>query len=201
MGKYGGYSDLPALAELYDQIPAYSARKDVGFYVSSARSANGTTLEMGCGTGRVLVPVAEAGCRIVGLDLSEPMLKKCRGRLKRAPQEVQSRARTVQGDMTNFDLEENFALVTTPFRSFQHLVAVEDQIACLRCVNRHLEAGRILILDIFHPNLQYLCDPESYKEKEDRSTVPLPHGRTLRQAQRIVALHRVQQVMDVRTHL
>ncbi|MCC6699535.1 MAG: class I SAM-dependent methyltransferase [Candidatus Hydrogenedentes bacterium] len=197
MSRFGGYEDLPFLAELYDRLPAYAARKDVDFYVSCALAAEGPTLELACGTGRVLLPIAEAGCRIAGLDLSEYMLAKCREKLEHASADVQERVRIVHGDMTQFDLGESFALVTTPFRSFQHLVSVEDQLACLLCANHHLSVGGTLILDLFHPNLRYLCDPRADEEKEDCAGVALPGGRTLRQTHRLVAHHRAQQCIDV----
>ena len=81
MLKSGGYMDLPYVAEFYDYIPLYAGRPDVDFYLSFTKSAGGRTLELGCGTGRILIPAAEAGCSIVGLDISEHMLARCRERL------------------------------------------------------------------------------------------------------------------------
>ncbi|GMV94294.1 MAG: methyltransferase [Candidatus Hydrogenedentota bacterium] len=197
MSKFGGYEDQPFLAELYDQLPAYAARKDIAFYVDYARSVNGPVLELACGTGRVLIPVAESGCQIVGLDLSEFMLAKCRSRLKKAAFEVRNRVRIIRGDMTNYGLGETFALVTTPFRPFQHLISVQDQLACLRCANRHLRPGGTLILDLFHPNLEYLCSPSCFNEQEDCTGVTRSDGSVLRQAHRIKAQYRSRQMMDV----
>lgn len=197
MSKYGGYEDQPFLAELYDQLPAYIARKDIAFYVDYARSVDGPVLELACGTGRVLIPVAESGCQIVGLDLSEFMLAKCRAKLEKTAFEIQERVRIVQGDMTNYDLGETFALVTTPFRPFQHLVSVEDQLASLRCANRHLRPGGTLILDLFHPNLEYLCGPNCFIEQEDCANVTLSDGSVMRQTHRIAAQYRSRQMMDV----
>ena len=77
MSKFGGYEDKPFLAELYDFVPAYSHRRDLDFYVDLCRSGGGKVLELGCGTGRLVLPIASAGLEIVGLDLSEYMLAKC----------------------------------------------------------------------------------------------------------------------------
>ena len=132
MSRFGGYEDLAFVAELYDFDPFYAERPDVDFYVDLAGSAEGKVLELGCGTGRILIPTAAAGCEIVGLDISNPMLAKCREKLQRQPKKVQKRVRLAQGDMSSFDLKETFALVTAPFRSFQHLISVEEQISCLR---------------------------------------------------------------------
>jgi ubiquinone/menaquinone biosynthesis C-methylase UbiE len=106
MSGFGGYRDEPFCAGFYDHIPGNAERTDVEFYVSRAQSVKGNILELGCGTGRVLIPTAEAGCRITGPDISEHMLARCREKLKEKPQHVQKRVRLVQGTMTGFDLEE-----------------------------------------------------------------------------------------------
>jgi SAM-dependent methyltransferase len=195
--QYGGYEDQAFIAELYDYIPGYAGRPDLDFYLDYARAAEGKILELGCGTGRLLIPIAAAGCEIVGLDLSEHMLAKCREKLQDQPEEVQERARIVQGDMTCFDLGETFGLITVPFRAFQHLISLDEQMACLRCVNRHLTMGGKLILDLFQVNLRYVTDPASAEEREDFAGVRLSGGRTLRRTHRLAALHRAEQVNDV----
>jgi ubiquinone/menaquinone biosynthesis C-methylase UbiE len=125
MEHAGGYDTYPFVAELYDHVVPYRNRQDVAFFVEMARQSDGAVLEIGCGTGRVLIPTARAGKEIIGLDLSEPMLAVCREKLSREPAEVQSRARLVQGDMRQFDLGREVGLVTLPFRPFQHLTTVE----------------------------------------------------------------------------
>jgi SAM-dependent methyltransferase len=195
--QYGGYEDQAFVAELYDYIPGYAGRPDQEFYLDYARAAGGKILELGCGTGRLLIPIAAAGHEVVGLDLSEHMLARCRDRLAGQPPDVQARARVIQGDMTDFCLEGAFALITVPFRAFQHLLSVEQQLACLRCAHRHLVHGGKLILDLFQVNLRYLVDPTSANEKEDFSGVVLPGGRTLRRTHRIAGWHRVEQYNDI----
>jgi SAM-dependent methyltransferase len=195
--QYGGYEDQAFVAELYDHIPGYDGRPDQDFYLDYARSAPGKTLELGCGTGRLLIPIAAAGCEIAGLDLSTYMLARCREKLRDRPEEVQARVRLVQGDMTCFDLGETFGLVTVPFRAFQHLISVDEQVACLRCANRHLTMGGKLILDLFQVNMRYLTDPDSMEERQDFAGVVLPGGRTLRRTHRLAAVHQAAQVNDV----
>ena len=197
MGHFGGYDDRPFLAELYDHVPMYFERPDREFFVSYSRKAAGKTLELGCGTGRVLIPTAEAGCAIVGLDLSEFMLARCREKLKRLPGSVRDRVTLVQSSMTDFDLPETFDLVTIPFRPFQHLVSVQDQLACLRCINRHLSGGGRLILDLLQVNFSFLLNPDSFIETENFSGAELPGGRTLRRTHRLVHTHRAEQYNDV----
>lgn len=141
-------------------------------------------LELGCGTGRVLIPSALAGAAITGLDLSELMLAACRRKLAALPAEVHSRVTLVEGSMTDFDLGRRFALITIPFRAFSHLISVDDQLACLRCVHRHLEPDGQLVFDVFDPRLDLMLDASADKEAEDCPESPLPDGRTVRRTHR-----------------
>jgi SAM-dependent methyltransferase len=193
----GLYDRSSLFAELYDHTPLYAARGDVAFYVDRARQANGTTLELGCGTGRILIPTATAGCAVVGLDASGFMLERCRLKLERQPTEVQQRARLVQANMTGFDLGESFALISIPFRGFQHLLRVEEQLGCLDAARRHLAPGGRLIFDAFHPNPRYLHDPEYLEEREEFEETPLPDGRRFRRTWRIASYRRTEQINEV----
>lgn len=197
MNKYGSYDDQPLMAELYDLVPVYAKRTDVGFYVECCKVDGGPVLELGCGTGRILLPVAETGCRITGLDTSKYMLEQCQRKLQHKSPAAQSRVRLVQGNMAGFDLADSFALAIIPFRAFQHLVAVEDQLACLRCVSRHLLPGGRIILDVFQVNLKYITDPRATEESEDFPEYELPDGRRIRRTSRLAAFHPANQVNDV----
>jgi SAM-dependent methyltransferase len=197
MSLYGGYEDQPFLAELYDLVPRYTERRDVEFYVDLCRAAGGKVLELGCGTGRVLIPIAAAGIDVVGLDLSPHMLAKGRERLRAQPDDVQDRVRLVQASMTGFDLAERFAAIIIPFRPFQHLLSVSDQLACLRCINRHLQPEGVLGIDFFQVDLAKITDPRFREETEDMPLTDLPDGRRLRRSHRIVATHRAEQYNDV----
>ncbi len=197
MSKFGGYEEQPFIAELYDFMPGYTDRPDLDFYLDLSRSTDGKILELGCGTGRVLIPTAAAGSQVVGLDLSEYMLARCREKLRSRPDEVQDRVRLVQGTMTDFELRETFGLVTTPFRPFQHLVSVVDQLACLQCVNRHLSIGGKLVLDLFQVDPRRMYDPVYTQESEDFPEIDLPDGRRLRRTHRTTAFRRTEQINDI----
>lgn len=197
MGRYGSSSDQPFVAEYYDYLPVARGRSDIEFFLSYARQAGGPMLELGCGTGRVLLPAAAAGYRVVGLDFSEPMLARCRVKIASDFKSAGENIRLVQGDMTRFDLGEAFALITLPFRPFQHLLWVEEQLACLNCIHRHLARQGKLILDLFHTDPGRMHDPLYNKESKPYPEVTLPDGRRLRLADRIVAFHRGEQRNDV----
>jgi SAM-dependent methyltransferase len=193
----GGYDRRNFVAEYYDFVPAYANRADQAFYLDLAASARGPILELGCGTGRLLVPIARAGCPIIGLDLSESMLSKCREKLAHEPAEVRARADVVKADMTDFSLPQRFKLAIAPFRCFQHLIKVEDQMACLRAVYRHLDAGCLLVLDLFNVDPARTYDPTFTEESVEFSGMALPDGRTLGRSSRIAAFHRAEQYNDI----
>ncbi len=191
------YNAHPEIPELYDHVPLYRDRKDVAFYVVLCRAAQGEVLELGCGTGRLLIPAVEAGCTITGLDQSGFMLDRCRSKLGVLPVEVQKRVTLVEADMTNFSLGRTFALVTVPFRPLQHLVSIEEQLGLLACAHRHLAPGGKLALDVFHPHLTTLAAPLNLEEVEDTADVALADGRRLRRTFRVTAKHRAEQRNDI----
>lgn len=197
MSRFGGYEDEPFIAEYYDCIPGYCDRADQDFYLDQARRAGGTILELGCGTGRVLIPLAGAGYDITGLDLSPHMLSKCRQKLAAQPEKTQDRVLLAQASMVDFQLNRVFDLVIAPFRSFQHLLSIEEQLACLHCINRHLVMGGTLILDLFQVKLDRIYDPKYLEEVEDFAETELPDGTRLRRSSRISAFHRAEQYNDV----
>lgn len=196
MSFHADHEYSAVFAEFYDHTPLYLSRPDIAFYVDEARAA-GSVLELGCGSGRILIPTAAAGVPITGLDISESMLARCREKLAAQPPEVRARVRVVRASMTDFDLGATFSLVTTPFRAFQHLISIDDQLACLRAVHRHLAPGGRLILDMFQVNPAALGDPEWMREREDTPETKLPDGRSFRRTARIVAFHRSAQVNEV----
>lgn len=191
------YETTDYLAEFYDHVVPYRDRQDVDFFVDMARESGGPVLEVGCGTGRVLIPTARAGFTITGLDLSRPMLDVCRSRLAAEAADVQARVTLVESDMRNYDLGQQFALVTTPFRSFQHMITVDDQLASLACMHRHLKVGGRLVLDLFNPSLPYLVDESRLGEFGEEPEFTMPDGRRVIRRARILARDLLHQVQDV----
>lgn len=185
MTKAGGYDDFAFVAEYYDHVLPYRHRADIAFYTEAAKESGGPVLELGCGTGRVLVPIARSDIHIIGIDLSKHMLKICRERLQAEPEETQARAQIVEADMREFSLDRSFELVTIPFRPFQHLLTVEDQISCLECVNRHLVDGGRLILDVFNPSLEALTRDNLGEELSEEGPFEMADGR------RVVRRHKI----------
>ncbi|MBN1265115.1 MAG: class I SAM-dependent methyltransferase [Anaerolineales bacterium] len=194
MAEGYGYENT---AEYYDFVVPYRERQDIAFYVEESKRTEGEVLEVGCGTGRVLLPAARAGCRITGLDLSTEMLKVCRASLAQEPPEVRDRVSLHQDDMRSFDLGKTFQLITLPFRAFQHLLCVEDQLQCLQTLHRHLAPQGRLILDFFNPSLDFIVNVPLGEEVGEEPEFTMPDGRRVVRCNRTTAQDRFQQVNDV----
>jgi SAM-dependent methyltransferase len=183
------YDSIPDFGLLYDSVPLYAARQDVGFYLEEAKRARGNVLEVGCGTGRILLPIARAGIAITGIDGSQQMLERCRAKLSG------ERVPLAQHDMRNFDLGERFALIIAPFRVVQHLITIDDQLQFLATVARHLAPQGHLIFDVFNPSFERLVGADGV-EREDTPEQRLPDGRTFRRTYRIARVRWLDQVSE-----
>jgi SAM-dependent methyltransferase len=155
-----------ATARFYDAAYDRTAQldgSDVRFYREQARAGGGPVLELGCGTGRVLLEIARDGFPCTGLDASAHMLARLRQKSSFA------NLRLVNAPMQRFDLPgERFGLIFSAFRAFQHLYTVEDQLACLACVRRHLAPGGRLAFDVFAPRLARMASVEEPEQVDLR---------------------------------
>lgn len=145
-------------AQYYDSVygAVSSVGPDAAFYKNLASESGGPVLELGCGTGRVLLPIARQGIPCYGVDKSPGMLDQFRRK---------SGAETVtlvRAEMESFDLGgRKFPLIYSAFRAFQHLETVQDQLACLRAVRAHLEPGGLFAFDVFAPRLEVMAVDEA----------------------------------------
>lgn len=161
---------------------------DVVFYRELAVGCGGPVLELGCGTGRVLLPIAAQGVACTGVDASPAMLEEFR-RKPGAEAVTLACAR-----MENFNLPgRRFPLIFSAFRAFQHLDTVEQQLACLARVRAHLAPGGAFAFDVFNPKL------ESMAREADPETLDVTfnhHGREVKRYA-TVTRDRVRQVIHV----
>ena len=185
------------IADYYDESPIVKGRlQDVAFYRDAAREFGDPVLELGCGTGRITMALAEAGKRVTGLDLSERMLERAAKKRAALMVEARERVHLVQSDMARFDLGEKFRLIIIPFRPFQHLLEVREQVDCLECVRKHLAPGGRLILDVFQTDAERMHDPVHMREVLV-TEYKTADGRQVRISERVAAFHRAEQRNDV----
>src|SRR3990172_8523649 len=97
-----GYDDYDFVAQFYDRVVPYRERRDIDFWVETARQSGGPVLEIGCGTGRVHTPPPGAVIEIVVLALSRRMLAMCREKLSQEPEDVRARVALLEADMRSF---------------------------------------------------------------------------------------------------
>ncbi len=159
--------ELPAIsaAGRYDALHA-DRTADVAFYAREAAAAGGPVLEVGCGTGRVSLAIAAAGVQITGLDRDPELLSRAaakRGAQEESPSDVRpeggpGRLSLVCADMRAYAFRRPFAAVMMPFRVFQSMLSVPDQLAALAAARAALAPGGRLVLDLFDPRLDVLAE-------------------------------------------
>jgi SAM-dependent methyltransferase len=144
-------SDFDQHARHYD-LEHQDYQDDLPMYAGFALAASGGgVLELACGTGRCLLPLAAAGNTVTGLDVSPAMLDVARQKI--AASSLEGHVRLVQGDMRSFELGERFGLVFIALNSLMHLETREEQGLALAAAGRHLAPGGRLVVDLFNPDV------------------------------------------------
>jgi ubiquinone/menaquinone biosynthesis C-methylase UbiE len=155
-------SDLYRHPEEYD-LEHLGDSEDVEFYVSLVRRLQPRkVLELGCGTGRITLPLAEQGAQlafdVTGLDSQAEMLETAKKRLLEAPPKVRERLRLIQGDMRTWQSESAFDLIVIPCSSISHLLSLQDQLTVWNQCRRNLRPGGRFVVEITMPNMATFAD-------------------------------------------
>ena len=138
---------------LYDLVHGnFADAETFRFYSKQIERFGSPVLELACGSGHILVPLAEKGVEIVGIDMSDEMLVACR----RKADERNVKVRVQKGDMREFELHQKFMLIYAAGNSFQHINKIEEISACFACVKRHLAPGGRFIVEVFNPYIPLL---------------------------------------------
>ncbi len=141
---------------LYDRIASFydpwsrSVTEDVGFYVERALASGGPVVELAVGTGRIAVPVAEAGIDVIGVDSSPEMLAVARSTAEAAG--VASRLDLRVGDLRSPPVAERVPLVICPFRSLLHMETEDEKLRALAAARDLLEPSGSYVFDVFAPS-------------------------------------------------
>jgi SAM-dependent methyltransferase len=179
-------------AEYYDYDQAAMPFADIPFYLHYAQQCGSPLLELACGTGRVLIPLAQAGFTLYGVDVSEKMLAVCRRKV--VEHGVADRVHLMQANMASFDLAcKAFACVYIPVRAFMHLFTLADQLACLHRVYAHLRPGGQFILDLYAPSFPLLAQAPD-RPFVVRRAFDLPNGHHVIRKDRFVRNDLVNQI-------
>jgi SAM-dependent methyltransferase len=150
----------------YDRL---FGRGYVEFWLAQARIRGGPILELGCGTGKLSIPLAEAGFSVAGLDNSPALLQFAASK--------NEDVNWIEGDMRGFDLDERFALIMLPSNNLGHLHTPEDFESCISSVKRHLLPGGAFVIDVFVPNLALLLRDAEEEHVLDDYDSPEGQGR------------------------
>jgi SAM-dependent methyltransferase len=165
-----GWKGWDEYAPFYDWENAQTvARRDVPFWTRLAGAQAGRVLELGCGTGRLTVPVAKTGARIIGIDRSQPMLARGRQRLRRARL---TNASVLLGDIRQlpFRRRSGFSLVMAPYGMLQSLTRERDLRATIASVHSVLPRGGLFVVDL-------VPDLPRWNEYERRTSLSGARGR------------------------
>jgi ubiquinone/menaquinone biosynthesis C-methylase UbiE len=143
-----GWHGWDEYARFYDWENAQTVgRRDIAFWRRIALGIDGRALELGCGTGRVAMPIARAGRALVGIDRSEAMLARARRRVSRA--RLQRTLRLVRGDIRHLPFpDRSFALVMAPYGILQSLLVERDLRQTLESVSRVLARKGLFGLEL-----------------------------------------------------
>ena len=162
--KREGWQGWDEYAPFYDWENAQTlGRRDVPFWRRIAAAARGPVLELGCGTGRVSLPLARAGVNLVGIDRSAPMLERARRQILRSSRpQVRKCLDLVRGDIRALPFDDGaFPMVLAPYGILQSLIRPRDLTATLASVARVVAPGGTFGIDL-------VPDVPKWREYENR---------------------------------
>lgn len=158
-------TDYDRFARFYD-LDTSEFQDDIDLYLGFAQRAGGPLLELGCGTGRLLVPLAQAGFEVTGVDISPAMLQIAQRKLQ--VHGVADRVTLVQADVRTLDLPQRFRMAFMAINSFMHLTSLQDQLQALQAWRKLLLPGALLIIDVDNPHPQLLVEADGKLDLHNR---------------------------------
>jgi 2-polyprenyl-3-methyl-5-hydroxy-6-metoxy-1,4-benzoquinol methylase len=144
--------EYEVMAKYYD-VWYEDFTEDINFYRTLAERCGSPLLECMCGTGRVMIPLADAGFEITGVDQSSAMLDMLSSKIELIGGRVERNINVVLGDARSFKADARFRFAFVPFNSFLHLLTRKDQIDALKNIAAHMEDDGLLSVSMFNPKL------------------------------------------------
>ncbi|MFO7572586.1 MAG: class I SAM-dependent methyltransferase [Gaiellaceae bacterium] len=150
------------MRDLYDRIARFydpwsrSVTEDVGFYVDRAVASGGPVVELAVGTGRIAVPIAQAGVQVIGVDSSSAMLSVARDAVAAAG--VSELVDLRLGDLREPPVPERVPLVICPFRSLLHMETEREKLRALQAAHALLEPDGRFVFDVFSPSPEDIAE-------------------------------------------
>lgn len=141
-------------AEFYDILHANLS--DIDSYVEFGKSYGPEILELGSGTGRILIPLAQAGFNVTGVDLSDHMIARCLAKINPENKALKKRVTISKQDITELDLGKKFDLIIAPCNLINHFVEQAKLKQALDCIVNHLKQTGVFILDSSIPDIPYM---------------------------------------------
>lgn len=184
----------PRLPDLYDSFPF---EDDIPLYRGLLAEVGHRVLEVACGTGRLLLPLAASGASVVGVDASPAMLARARSKLASCADDVSGRVRLLAADMRDFDAGAAFDLAVVAVKSFGYMATRSDQQQALVNIAAHLRPGSMVVLDLLNPSLDWLAAADGTVTQD--LCRQRPDGATVMRTETTVATDRVSQVRLMRS--
>jgi len=159
-----------AIARYYDQDDG-RIEEDIPMILGFAQKTGGPILDMGAGTGRLTIALAQAGYEVTGVDSASEMLAIAAQKLEEAG--LSRRVILVEMDFTEVEFDQKFGLAYCGFNGFLHLIDTEDQIAALTTWRQHLRPDGLLVIDIHNPQIEQLAAADGNLHLAEQWTDPI----------------------------
>ena len=145
--SFSSSDPFATIAPFYDlDLQGYD--EDIALYRLLAERSTGSVLELGCGTGRVALALADDGHDVVGVDMSKGMLEIAKRH------DHSNNVRWIHGDMCALDLDREFDLILVPLGGLQHMQEIDDLVATMTVIEHHLSSGGVAVVDVEAPSAE-----------------------------------------------
>jgi 2-polyprenyl-3-methyl-5-hydroxy-6-metoxy-1,4-benzoquinol methylase len=169
-----GSEKTDLVVKYYDEAFGVTSQSEAEWYLSKAREFGGPVLDLACGTGRMALLLAREGFEVTGVDSSQGMLNQLRNKLAAAGREIRQRVHLERQGMSELALDDRFNMIIC-CDAFYHNLTVQEEMACLDCVARHLLPNGRIVFNLTNPTCEFLLKTAGSRaeEFEERGTYTL----------------------------